>query len=105
MNLAAESLAISSPMVLRFPSLKRYRHCFTSLEPGDLQVVLGDFPWDIWHVQGFSHEDVSVGAEEADERAFLFGGERGTNAHHFSLGAPRVYEDFFRAFHWLEGPD
>ena len=59
--------------------------------------MLDDFPWNAWHVRGFPREDVSIGAEEADERAFLFGGERGTNAHHFSLGAPRVYEDFFRA--------
>ena len=33
MNLAAKSFVISSPMVLRFPSLKRHRRCFTSLEP------------------------------------------------------------------------
>ena len=43
--------------------------------------------------------------EEADERAFLFRGKCGTNAHHFSLGAPGVYEDLFRAFRWLEGSD
>ena len=52
----------------------------------------------------FPHKDVSIGTEEADERAFLFGGKRGTNAHHFTIGAPRVYEDFLRAFYWLEGP-
>ena len=43
--------------------------------------------------------------EEADERAFLFGGKRGTNAHRFTLGTSRVYEDFFRAFCRLERPD
>ena len=45
-----------------------------------------------------------MGAKEADERAFLFRGKRGTNAHHFALGAPRVYEDLLGALHWLEGP-
>ena len=70
----------------------------------DLQGMLGDFPRNAWHVRGFPPKDVSVGAEEADERAFLFGGKRGTNAHRFSLSAPRVYEDFLRAFRWLEGP-
>ena len=51
----------------------------------------------------FPHKDVSIGVEEADERAFLFGGKRGTNAHHLFLGALKVYEDFLRAFRWLEG--
>ena len=69
----------------------------------DIQGVLGDFPQDAWHVRGFPHEDVSVGAEEANERAFLFEGKHGTNAHHFALSAPEVYEDLFRAFSWLEG--
>ena len=52
----------------------------------------------------FPHKDVSIGVEEADERAFLFGGKRGTNAHHLFLGALKVYEDLHRAFQWLEGP-
>ena len=67
--------------------------------------MLGDFPRNVWHVRGFPRKDVSVGVEEADERAFLFGGKRGTNAHHFALDAPIVYEDLLRAFRWLEGSD
>ena len=70
----------------------------------DLQGVLGDFLWDAWHVRGFSREDVSVGADEADEHAFLLRGKRGSNAHCFSLSAPGVYEDLLRAFCWLKGP-
>ena len=66
--------------------------------------MLGDFSQNAWHVRGFPCEDVSVGAEEAEERAFLIGGKRGTNAHRFSLGGPRVYKDLLRAFRWLEGP-
>ena len=43
--------------------------------------------------------------EEANKRAFLFRGKRGTNAHRFALDAPRVYKDFLGALHWLKGPD
>ena len=63
----------------------------------DLQGVLGDFPWNAWHVRGFPREDISVGAEEVDERAFLFGGERGTNAYRFTLEAAEIYEDLLGA--------
>ena len=42
--------------------------------------------------------------EEVDERAFLFEGKHGTNAYHFTLGAPRIYEDFFRAPYQLKRP-
>ena len=56
--------------------------------------MLGDFPQNAWHVLGFPHEDVFVAAEEADERAFLFVVERGTNAHHFSHGAPEAIRTF-----------
>ena len=55
--------------------------------------MLGDLPWDARHIRGFPHKDVFVVAEEVDERAFLFRGERGTNAYHFFLGAAGVYED------------
>ena len=40
--------------------------------------------------------------EEVDERAFLFGEKHGANAHHFALGATRVYEDLFGAFYRLK---
>ena len=39
MNPAASSLAISSPMALRFSSSKRRRRCFTGLEPGRIWRV------------------------------------------------------------------
>ena len=51
----------------------------------DFQGVLGDLPRDAWHIRGFPRKDVFVIVEEVDERAFLFGGERGTNAYLFSL--------------------
>ena len=62
----------------------------------------GDFSQNAWHVQGFPRKDVSVGVEEVDERAFLFGGERGANAYHFTLGAARVYEDLLGALYRFE---
>ena len=66
--------------------------------------MLGDFPWNAQHVRGFPRKDVSIGAKEADEHAFLFGGKHGANAYHFAVGATRVYEDFLGALHWLEIP-
>ena len=66
--------------------------------------MLGDFPWDNWHVQGFPHKDVFVVAEEVDERAFLFGGEHGANAYRFALGAAGIYEDLLGALCRFERP-
>ena len=42
--------------------------------------------------------------EEVDERAFLFGGKRGANTHHFALGAAGVYEDLLGTPYRLERP-
>ena len=61
--------------------------------------MLSDLPWNARHIQGFPRNDVSVSVEEADDRAFLFGGKRGANAHHFALGVTRVYEDLLGALH------
>ena len=63
-----------------------------------------DFSPNAWHVREFPRKDVSIGAKEVDERAFLFGGKRGANAHHFALGAARVYEDLLRALYRLKRP-
>ena len=70
----------------------------------DLQGMLGDLPRNARHVRGFPRKDVFVAVEKVDERALLFEGKCGSNAHRFVLGGPRVYEDFLRAFRWLEGP-
>ena len=40
--------------------------------------------------------------EEVDERAFLFGGKRGTNVYRFILGAAGIYEDPLGAFYRFE---
>ena len=61
--------------------------------------MLGDFPQNARYVRGFARKDVFVGAEEADERAFLFGGKRGANVHHLGLRAVGVYEDLLGALH------
>ena len=70
----------------------------------DLQGMLDDFSRNAWYVRGSPRKDVSVGAEEVDERAFLFGGKRGADAHHFALGAAGVYEDLLGALYRLERP-
>ena len=59
--------------------------------------MLGDLPRDARHIRGFPRKDVFIVAEEVDERAFLFGGEHGTNAYLFTLRATRVYEDLLGA--------
>ena len=61
------------------------------------QGMLGDLPRNAWHIRGFPRKDVSVVAEEVNKRAFLFGGERGADAHRFSFGAAGVYDDLFGA--------
>ena len=61
--------------------------------------MLSDFSRNDWHVQGSPRKDVSVGAEEVDEHAFLFEGKRSANAHHLAPGAAGVYEDLLGALH------
>ena len=60
--------------------------------------MLDDLPRDAWLIRGFPRKDVFVIAEEVDERAFLFGGERGPDMDFFALGAARVQEDLPGAF-------
>ena len=64
--------------------------------------MLGDLPQDACHIRGFPHKDVFVVTEEVDERAFLFRGERGTNAYLFTLRAAGVYEDLLGALYRFE---
>ena len=66
--------------------------------------MLGDFPQNAWHVRGFPHKDVSVGVEEFDEHAFLFGGKRGANLEHLAIGVAGVHGDLLNAFSRLKGP-
>ena len=41
--------------------------------------------------------------EEVGEHAFLFGGKRGADVHHFALRATGVYEDLLDALRGLKG--
>ena len=66
--------------------------------------MLGDLPWNAWHIRGFPRKDVFVVAEEVDECAFLFGGQRGTDAYRFTLGVAGIYEDLFGALCRFELP-
>ena len=47
----------------------------------DLQRMLGDLPWNARHVRGLPSKDIFIGAEEVDERAFLFGRQLGADPH------------------------
>ena len=66
--------------------------------------MLDDLPRNVWHIRGFPRKDVFVVAEEVNDRAFLFGGKRGTNAYHFTLGAARIYEDPLGALCFFRDP-
>ena len=70
----------------------------------DFQGMLGDLPRNAWHIRAFPRKDIFVIAEEVDERAFLFGGKRGTNAYHFTLEAAGIYEDPLGALCRFERP-
>ena len=65
--------------------------------------MLGDFPQNSWHVRGFPRKDVSIGAEEVDECAFLLGGEGGADAHHLIRGVVRVDDDLLDVLRRLKG--
>ena len=45
------------------------------------ELVLGDLPRDARHVGRFPGKSVLVGAEEVDERVFLFGWQLGADPH------------------------
>ena len=66
--------------------------------------MLGDFPRNAWHIQGFPRKDVFVITEEANERAFLFGGERSSDANFLALRAVGVHEDLLGPFCRFERP-
>jgi hypothetical protein len=64
--------------------------------------VLGDFPWDPWHVHRLPGEDVIVILEEVNERALLFVGECCPDAN--VLGCvENIDRDLLRVLDRLEG--
>ena len=70
----------------------------------DFQGVLGDFTQNVRHVRGFPHKDISIGMEEVDERAFLFGGKHGADLEHLAIRVARVHGYLLDAFSRLKGP-
>jgi hypothetical protein len=65
--------------------------------------MLGDFSRYARHIRGLPRKDIFVGAEEVDECAFLFRGERCSDPH---PPDPRVFgvdEDLFDALRGLKG--
>src|SRR4051812_11133820 len=67
------SLAISLPMACRFLISKASPWLLYRLGSRvDVKVVLGEFPRYSGHVRWLPCEDISIFAQELDERAFLF---------------------------------
>jgi hypothetical protein len=69
----------------------------------DLLGMLGDFSRYARHIRGLPRKDVFIGAEEVDERAFLFGGERSANSHLLVIRVIGVDEGLFDALRRLKG--
>ena len=64
--------------------------------------MLGDLPWYAWHVRGMPCEDITIGTQEVNELAFLFGQELGLNPHH--LGRVDGVDPHRLSFlEWAEG--
>ena len=96
------NLLTDGPMFLLIKATQALLHWLGAWP--DLQGVLDDLSQNAWHVRGSPRKDVSVGAEEVGERAFLFGGKHGADAHHFALRDAGVYEYLLGALHRLERP-
>ena len=47
--------------------------------------MLGDLSWYAQHVRRFSCEDITIGVQEVDKHAFLFGQELGPDPHCLGL--------------------
>jgi hypothetical protein len=71
----------------------------------DLQGMLNDFSRYARHIRGLPREDVFIGAEEVDERAYLFGGEFSADPHPLVPRVVGVDEDLFGSLHGLKGSD
>ena len=96
------NLLADGPAFLLIEAMQALLHWFGSWP--DLQGMLNDFSRNARHVRGSPRKDVSVGAEEVDERACLSRGKHGANAHHFALGDAGVYEDLLDTLYRLERP-
>ena len=64
--------------------------------------MLGDLPWYAWHVRGLPCEDITIGMQEVDVLAFLFGWELGPDPHHLGwVGGVDPHRPSF--LEWVEG--
>jgi hypothetical protein len=103
MNAATKSPAISSLMALCFSSSKRRALLEWSRASLDLQGMLDDLSRCARHIRGFPHKVILIGAEEVDERTFLFGVERGADSHLLVHGVLRVDENLLHTLRRLKG--
>jgi hypothetical protein len=51
----------------------------------DVELVLGDIPWDAWHVGGLPSEHIEIRLQEKDECLFLLRAERRANVEHTTI--------------------
>ena len=64
--------------------------------------MLGDVPWYARHVRWLPCEDITIGAQEVDELAFLLGRELGPDPHRLDwVGGVDPHHLSFLA--WAEG--
>lgn len=66
--------------------------------------MLGNFPWDSWHIRRFSGKDIFISSEEVDERVFLFVRQTRSNTDHLIGGSLRIDKNFLGSLSRLEGP-
>ena len=105
MNLAAKRFAISSPMVLCFPSSKRHRRYFTSLEPRWIFKACSVTSLEMPSMfEGF-HAKMSLLAQRKSTSALSYSEESVVPMRTtLPLEPLGVYEDFLGALYRLKRP-
>ena len=67
--------------------------------------MLGDFSRCPLHIRGLPRENVDVGAEEVDERAYLFGCQTSADPDNFPVGVGHIDRYLLHVVRRLEGAD
>ena len=105
MSPATKSFAIFSPIALCFSMLKLRSRCFTGLKPSLIFKACSVTSLGMLGMSEDFHVKMSLLAWRKLTSMLSYSEESVVaNAHHFALGATRVYEDLFGAFYRLERP-
>ena len=104
MNLATKSFAISSPMALRFPSSKRCRCYFTSLEPSLIFKVCSTTSLGMPGMSEGFHAKMSLLARRKPTCALSYLEKSMVPYAPLCPWGYWVYEDLLGALHWLKRP-